>query len=382
MGIWESTVEGMVANSGNNMNFWRKKKVLLTGHTGFKGSWLSTWLKSLGADLIGYSLNPPTEINLFDIANVRDGIISIKGDILDFEHFEKVIKEHKPEIIIHMAAQSLVHRSYSEPRETFATNVIGTVNLFEAIRQAGNVRVVINITSDKCYENKEKEKGYNENDALGGYDPYSASKACAELVTSAFRSSFFNPDYLSKHNALVASARAGNVIGGGDWAPNRLIPDIVRAIFNSQTLVIRCPKAVRPWQHVLEPLGGYLLLAQKLWEEGPKYAEAWNFGPEDSDIKSVQWILEQFIKLWDEKVNYVINSSEKLYETQFLKLDCTKAKSRLGWTPIWNINKALEKTVDWYRSLKEKKDMSKYTLSQIKEYEKELALSSKNLLNI
>ena len=371
-------MEGMVVNSKIDLSFWKGKNVLLTGHTGFKGSWLSIWLMKSGANVIGYSLDPPTKPNLFELAKVADGMISIKSNILDFENLKNVIKKYKPEIIIHMAAQSLVHHSYTNPHETFATNIMGTVNLFEVIRQLGNVKVVLNITSDKCYENKEQTKGYSETDTLGGYDPYSSSKGCAELITTAFRQSFFNPNEFSKHETLIASARAGNVIGGGDWASNRLIPDIVRALFDSKDLTIRNPQATRPWQHVLEPLSAYMLLIEKLWKEGPKYAEAWNFGPDDSDIKQVSWVVEHFIKKWGEKVNWKFDSKETPHETQYLKLDCSKAKTKLGWHQHWNIETAIEKTVEWYKALKEKKDMNEVTLSQVKEYEKKFTY---NLLN-
>ena len=352
----------------STISFWKGKSVLLTGHTGFKGSWLSLWLNSLGANLIGYSLPPPTKPSLFEIANVKDRMISIEANILDFEKLKEIIKKYKPEIVIHMAAQSLVHSSYTSPRETYETNVMGTVNVFEVIRQLGGVKVILNVTSDKCYENKEQEKGYKEEEAMGGYDPYSSSKGCAELVTSAYRNSFFNPQDFSKHGIALASARAGNVIGGGDWAAHRLIPDIVRTIFNPVPLKIRNPSAIRPWQHVLEPLSSYMLLIEKLWEEGPKYAEAWNFGPNGSDIRSVSWIVENFIKLWGEEIKFEIDSKAKPHETQCLKLDCSKAKKKLGWQPQMNIETALKKTANWYKELKDKKDMNKFTLSQIKEY--------------
>ena len=365
-------MESMVESSKRNVNFWSGKKVFLTGHTGFKGSWLSIWLKNLGTQLVGYSLLPPTKPSLFEIAKVQDGMVSIEGNILDLQYLQKTISNHKPEILIHMAAQSLVHRSYENPVETYSTNVIGTVNVLEAVRQTSNIKVVINITSDKCYENKVQEAGYKEEDPPGGYDPYSSSKGCAELVTSAYRRSFFNTKDYSNHGVALASARAGNVIGGGDWASDRLIPDIIRSIFDSKTLKIRNPNATRPWQHVLEPLSAYLLLAEKLWTEGPKYAEAWNFGPDDSDIKPVSWIVENFILKWGEKVKWVFDTDQKLHEAQLLKLDCTKAKEKLGWQPHWDINRALEKTASWYKTLKEKKDMKEFTLSQIEEYTKSI----------
>lgn len=381
MGDWKSSLEKMVSSLKDRTNFWNGKRVLLTGHTGFKGSWLSIWLKNLGVELIGYSLEPPTKLNMFEIAKVESGMTSIKGDVLDLEYLKSVVKKYKPEIVIHMAAQSLVHYSYSKPQKTFATNVMGTVNLFETIREIKGVKVFINVTSDKCYENKEQDKGYCESDPMGGYDPYSSSKGCAELITSAYRNSFFNLENFSKHATAIASVRAGNVIGGGDWSSDRLIPDIIKAIFDSKTLKIRNPQAVRPWQHVLEPLNAYLLLIEKLWDEGPKYSEAWNFGPDDCDIKSVSWIVKRFIELWGEKVNFVFDSSGKLHETQCLKLDCTKARTKLGWSQKWDINTALEKTVEWYRSLKEKEDMNAFTISQIKQYE-ERHVYKKRMLSV
>lgn len=382
MGDWKSSLEKMVISLKDRTNFWKSKRVLLTGHTGFKGSWLSTWLKNLGVELTGYSLEPPTKLNMFEIAKVGSDMTSIKGDILDLEYLKSVIRKYKPEIVIHMAAQSLVHCSYSNPLETFLTNVMGTVNLFEAVREIGSVKVFINVTSDKCYENKEQDKGYCESDPMGGYDPYSSSKGCAELVTSAYRRSFFNPESFSNHNVAVASARAGNVIGGGDWSSDRLVPDIVRAIYDSKVLKVRNPNAVRPWQHVLEPLNAYLLLIEKLWDEGPKYSEAWNFGPDDCDIKPVSYIVERFIELWGEKIKYIFDGSNKLYEAQNLKLDCTKARKKLDWSQKWHINTALEKTVEWYKALKERQDMNKFTISQIKQYEEDLIESKKGLLNV
>lgn len=358
----------MVVGSKMNEAFWKGKKVFLTGHTGFKGSWFSIWLKSLGAQLTGYSLLPPTKPSLFEIAKVKECMTSIEGNILDLENFKKVIEKYKPEIIIHMAAQSLVHKSYENPHETYMTNVMGTVNLFEAVRQTKGIKVVVNVTSDKCYENKEQNIGYKEEDPMGGFDPYSSSKGCAELVTAAYRNSFFNLKDFSKHGVAISSVRAGNVIGGGDWASDRLIPDMVRAIFDSKALKIRNPNATRPWQHVLEPLSGYMLLAEKLWDEGPKYSETWNFGPNDSDIKPVSWVVERFIELWKDKVKWEMDNNSKPHEAQILKLDISKAKKKLNWQPKWNIESALEKTVSWYRAYKENKNMSEFSLAQIKEY--------------
>lgn len=357
----------------NKNNFWKGKKVFLTGHTGFKGSWLSLWLKNLGADVIGYSLAPSTNPSLFKLINASEGMISIEGNVHNFEDLKNVLKKHNPEIVIHMAAQSLVRYSYKSPVETYMTNVMGTVNLFEVIRQTGGVRVIVNVTSDKCYENKERSAGYTEDEPLGGYDPYSSSKGCAELITSAYRRSFFPLSEFEKHKVAIASARAGNVIGGGDWAEDRLIPDIMRGVLNKQKIKIRNPNATRPWQHVLEPLSGYLTLAEKLWENGPEYAEAWNFGPEEEEDKPVKFIVENLAKLWKDKINWETDKQEdKPHEANYLKLDCRKAKTKLQWFPMWNTGTALLKTVEWYKAFEEEKDLKAITLSQINQYEKEL----------
>ena len=348
--------------------FWQGKAVLITGHTGFKGGWLSLWLGSLGANVVGYSLSPPTAPSLFELAHVDDGIVSIEGDVRDFEHLKAVITQHRPEIIIHMAAQSLVRHSYANPIETYATNVMGTVNLLEAVRQVGCVKAVINVTSDKCYENREWVWGYRENEPMGGYDPYSNSKGCAELVTSAFRNSFFNAADFKRHGVGLASVRAGNVIGGGDWATDRLIPDIMQAIAAGQAVVIRSPHAIRPWQHVLEPLSGYLRLAQKLYEEGPVWAEGWNFGPNDEDAKPVQWLVEQLIKKWGDGASWKTDTNQQPHEAHYLKLDCSKAKLRLHWTPRWSLDTALDAIVEWQRAYLQQADMRLLTLQQIKSY--------------
>lgn len=351
-----------------SQGFWKGKKVLLTGHTGFKGSWLSMWLQKLNVNLIGFSKSIPTRPSLFELANVKDGMTSIMGDICDFNHVEDVIKEHHPEIIIHMAAQSLVHESYKNPIETYATNVLGTVNLLEAVRRAGKVHVVINVTSDKCYENRGTKVGYNENDPMGGYDPYSSSKGCAELVTSSFRNSFFNPEAYTKHGVALASVRAGNVIGGGDWATDRLIPDIIRGVFAHQTIKIRNPDAIRPWQYVLEPLNGYLLLIEKLWDHEPDYMEGWNFGPDDEGIKPVSWIVEKFTRLWGDNLRWELDDMNHKHEADYLKLDCTKAKVKLKWLPKINLELALKFTVEWYKQYEQKNDMRKFTEEQINNF--------------
>ncbi len=357
-------MEGMVVSSA----FWKGKKVLLTGHTGFKGSWLSLWLQKLHAHVIGFSKDIPTKPSLFELCNVEDGMTSILGDIRDIEFFKKIMLEHKPEIIIHMAAQSLVHKSYIDPIETLSTNIMGTANVLEAVRGTANACVVINVTSDKCYETKESVSGYKETDPMGGYDPYSSSKGCAELVTSSFRDSFFNPAYYNKHGVALASVRAGNIIGGGDWASNRLIPDIMNGLIENQIIKIRNPLSVRPWQFVLEPLRGYLMLAEKLWHEGPQYMSAWNFGPNDEDIKPVSWIIEKISQKWGKNVNWKLEDSKKYHEINYLKLDCSKAKMKLGWHPKMNLERSIEWVVHWYKQFEKKQDIRKITEEQIDDY--------------
>jgi len=350
-----------------NKQFWKNKKVLITGHTGFKGSWLSLWLQKLGSELVGFSKSIPTKPSLFELANVKEKMTTIFGDICDYNQIEKVFKEQKPEVVIHMAAQSLVRLSYNNPRETYSTNVIGTVNLLDAIRKTKGVRVVINVTSDKCYDIKSQKNSYNENDTMGGYDPYSNSKACSELVTSSFRKSFFNPDKYKEHGVALASTRSGNTLGGGDWATDRLIPDIMRGIFNKTVIKIRNPQAVRPWQHVLEPLGGYLLLAEHLWEDVKRFTGAWNFGPNNND-KPVSWILEKVISLWGSDLKWDIDNDDVLHEEDHLRLDCSKAKSQLGWTPKTNLEDALVWTIDWYKQYIQNQDMENFTKQQIKNF--------------
>ncbi len=352
-----------------SQNFWEGKKVLVTGHTGFKGGWLSLWLQSRGAKVSGFALQPPTTPNFFEVARAGDGMHSHVGDIRDFEHILRIFSEEKPDVVFHLAAQPLVRYSYANPVETYATNVMGTVHLLEAIRQAGGVRVVVNITSDKCYENREWVWGYRENEPMGGYDPYSSSKGCAELVASAYRSSFFNPQSYEKHGVALASVRAGNVIGGGDWAEDRLIPDMLRAIEAGQPVVIRNPHAIRPWQHVLEPLKGYLLLAEKMWESGPAFSEGWNFGPNDDDAKSVEWVINKITDRWGDGAAWKIDGREHPHEANYLKLDCSKAKSRLNWHPRWNIEQTLEQIIAWHRAYLAGENMQEITLAQIRDYE-------------
>ncbi|MDP2761383.1 MAG: CDP-glucose 4,6-dehydratase [Sideroxyarcus sp.] len=364
MAIRQSALEGVEVNPA----FWQGKRVLLTGHTGFKGSWLSLWLQSMDAQVVGYALAPPTNPSLFEVAGVGLGMTSVIGDIRDLEHLRRVFAEHQPEIVIHMAAQPLVRYSYIEPVETYSTNVMGTVNLLEAVRSTASVKAVVNVTTDKCYENREWAWGYRENEPMGGYDPYSSSKGCAELVTATYRNSYFHPAKYKEHGVAIASGRAGNVIGGGDWADDRLIPDIMRAITQGKAVNIRNPHAIRPWQHVLEPLSGYLLLAQKLYEEGASYAEGWNFGPNDEDAKPVQWIVEKLTQAWGAGASWVLDGGDHPHEAHYLKLDCSKAKSRLDWHPKWHLDEALNVIVEWQRAYRDGKDMKALTLNQIQQY--------------
>lgn len=345
-----------------NINFWKNKKVFLTGHTGFKGSWAALWLQQLGAELTGYALKPPTKMNLFTFAHISENMHSIEGDIRDFDKLHKSLQNCQPDIIIHMAAQPLVRVSYQKPLETYETNIMGTVHLLEAARYCKNLRVILNITSDKCYENKERYTGYVETDPMGGYDPYSSSKGCAELVTTAYRHSFYK-------EIALASARAGNVIGGGDWALDRLIPDIVRAIKAEKQLYIRYPDAVRPWQHVLEPLSGYLSLIEKCWIAPAHFSQGWNFGPAEHDVKSVRWVVKTFLQYWNMDIDCLIDERKHPYESSLLKLDISKAKNHLHWNPILNLDKAITWTVNWYQMWDAMGDLKAYTLQQIQEYQ-------------
>jgi CDP-glucose 4,6-dehydratase len=344
---------------------YKNRKVLITGHTGFKGSWLAFWLSQMGADVLGYSLEPDTNPNHFSMLDLP--IESVIGDIRDIKHLTRVFDRFQPEIIFHLAAQSLVRRSYDDPVETFKTNIMGTVNIFEACRRTSSVRAVINITSDKCYENREWVWGYRENDPMGGYDPYSASKGCAELVTAAYRNSFFNlAEYDRKHYTLLASARAGNVIGGGDWAKDRIMTDMMEAVSQGEKLYIRNPRATRPWQHVLEPLSGYLLLGQKLLEGKTEFAEAWNFGPNDDGAISVVQMVQEMRKIWN-KINYQVEQNrDNPHEAGLLKLDCSKARMRLNWKGAWDSRTTFAKTAIWYQSYYENQQV--ITQKQLREY--------------
>ncbi|MCL0037606.1 CDP-glucose 4,6-dehydratase [Thermodesulfovibrionales bacterium] len=344
---------------------YRSKKVLVTGHTGFKGSWLSLWLIKLGAEVIGYALEPLTKPSHFELLNLD--MVSIIGDIRDRDKLNTILKRYKPDIIFHLAAQPLVRYSYTNPVETFETNVMGTINLYEACKKTETVRAIVNITSDKCYENREWVWGYRENDPMGGYDPYSSSKGCVELVTSSYRRSFFNPDeYGKKHNILLASVRSGNVIGGGDWSEDRLIPDIIRAISKNEKLHIRSPKATRPWQHVLEPLSGYLMLGDELLEGRKEFADAWNFGPNVENHIAVGTVIKSIKKRWDRFEYEISRKGENPHEAGLLKLDCSKAQTALQWKPVWDFEKALDLTVRWYREYYEKGKI--YSLEDIEEY--------------
>ena len=364
MGFRQGTLEGL----GVNPAFWAGKRVLLTGHTGFKGSWMALWLQSLGAQVIGYALAAPTKPSLFEIADVAKGMVSVIGDIRDLAALQSVFAEHRPEIVIHMAAQPLVRYSYQNPVETYSTNVMGTVHLLEAVRQTPGVKAVVNITTDKCYENREWAWGYRENEPMGGYDPYSNSKGCAELVSAAYRSSFFNPDNYGQHGVALATVRAGNVIGGGDWAADRLLPDILAAFEQGLPATIRNPHAIRPWQHVLEPLRGYLTVAERLFEQGPAFAEAWNFGPNDEDAKPVGWIADQMAALWGTDAQWQTDSGEHPHEAHYLKLDISKARSRLDWHPALRLQDALQLIIEWAQQRKQGANMRACTLAQINQY--------------
>ncbi len=347
-----------------NPFFWIGKKVFLTGHTGFKGSWLSLWLQDMGAVVKGYSLDVNTRPALFLEANVAREMDSEIGDIRDLEHLTKSMTDFDPDILIHMAAQALVRFSYNEPVETYSINVIGTVNVLEAARKCKNLKAIVSVTTDKCYENKEWEWGYRENEPMGGHDPYSSSKGCAELVVSAYRRSFFS----SENTASLASARAGNVIGGGDWSQDRLIPDILKAFEKSEPVVIRNPLSIRPWQHVLEPLSGYLVLAQELYLNGDKFAEGWNFGPKDEDCKPISWILDEMIKIWGGGASWVLDKNSNPHEAVFLKLDCSKASQKLKWKPKWSLEYTINSIVNWHKIWISGEDVKNQCLKEIKLY--------------
>lgn len=345
--------------------FWKGKRVFLTGHTGFKGSWLSLWLSSMGAIVKGFALEPDTNPAMFEVVRVSSVMQSEIGDIRNFESISKSLRFFNPDILIHMAAQPLVRLSYSQPVETYATNVMGTVHVLESARQCSNLKAIVSVTTDKVYENQEWLWGYRENEPMGGYDPYSSSKGCAELATSAYRRSFFS----TENAPALASARAGNVIGGGDWSLDRLIPDAIKAFEKGEPVIIRNPLATRPWQHVLEPLSGYLMLAESLYNDGKKFAEAWNFGPEDKDCKSVEWILDQLVSDWGGNASWKLDENPQPHEARFLKLDCSKAKAGLNWYPRWEIEEVIHKIFAWHVHFSGGYDMQEYSLNEIKTYQ-------------
>ena len=347
-------------------SFWKGKKVLVTGHTGFKGGWLSLWLQQAGAEVIGYALAPPTEPSLFEVARVSDGMTSIEADVRDLGRLRAALTEHRPEAVLHLAAQAIVRASYDDPIETYSTNVMGTVNLLEAIRRSPGVRAVVIVTSDKCYDNLEIERGYVESDVLGGRDPYSNSKGCAELVTRAYRDSFLAA---AAPPVAVASARAGNVVGGGDWGRDRLVPDVMRSFLERRPLYIRNPEATRPWQHVLDPVGGYLTLARRLLEDGVRFAEAWNFGPDDDEPPlPVGRLVESMLEHWDESIEVELDPGPHPHEHHLLRLDPAKARDRLGWNARLSLRETLDWIVEWYRAYRDGGDMRRVTESQIKRY--------------
>lgn len=357
----------------NNMemfnNIYRNKTVLVTGHTGFKGSWLSIWLKELEANVVGYALKPYTNRDNFVLSGLEDRVTHIISDVRDYKKLKEVFTKYKPEFVFHLAAQPIVRESYLNPKETYDINVGGTVNVFECCRLTNSVKVIINVTSDKCYENKECIWGYRENDPMGGYDPYSSSKGCSELVTAAYRKSFFNPDSFKQHRKSLSSVRAGNVIGGGDWQKDRLIPDCIRALENREVIKIRNPEATRPWQHVLEPLSGYLLLASKMYQKPEKFSGAWNFGPNYESIVSVREIVSMLVEKWGNGKWLDISNKSEPHEANLLSLDISKARIFLDWQPIWNIKKSIEKTLEWYKKHNEE-NVYEMCLNQIKTIEK------------
>ena len=352
-----------------NRSFWKDRRVFLTGHTGFKGSWLSLWLNGLGAKVTGYALDPPTQPNLFEQAEVANTLRSIRGDIRDFAGLHSAMAECSPEVVLHLAAQSVVKRGYEDPIENYSSNVMGTVHVLEAIRQLKQPCAVVNVTSDKCYENREWVWGYRENEPMGGRDPYSNSKGCAELVTSSYRESFFSPDSLPDHGVALASARAGNAIGGGDWTADQLIPDLLRAFIAGKPCLIRNPSAFRPWQFVLEPLRGYLMLAERLSSDGAHFASGWNFGPADADAKSVSWIADRLAASWGEPASWTQDSASHPREAHSLKLDASKASVHLHWNPVLPLDQALEWIVEWYRGFQAGANLRQLTQTQIERYE-------------
>ena len=350
-------------------NFWKGKRVFITGHTGFKGSWLSLWLTNLGAEVTGYALAPNSTPSLFELANIKSMLLNLEGDIRNFVDLSQALTQSQPDIVFHLAAQSLVRASYEDPLLTYGTNVMGTANLLENIRLMKLSCSVVNVTTDKCYENKEWFWGYRETDPLGGFDPYSNSKACSELVTASYRSSFFDPLQFQSHKVSLATARAGNVVGGGDWAKDRLIPEVLYALGKNKILNIRYPNAVRPWQHVLEPLHGYLMLAERMHNEGPQFGKAWNFGPNDHDACTVSDLFNKMSLLWGEKKIWNIAPGKHPHEAQHLRLDTSLARNELGWKPVLSIDKTLRLIVEWEKARLSNADVRQTTLQQIKDYQ-------------
>jgi CDP-glucose 4,6-dehydratase len=351
-------------------NIWNGKRVFLTGHTGFKGSWLALWLAHLGAEVRGYSLDPVTMPNLFDVARVGTVVEDVRGDIRDASSLNSALMDFAPAVVFHLAAQPLVRLSYADPITTYETNVIGTARVLDAVRQTPSVRAVVSVTTDKCYENKEWVWGYRETDPLGGYDPYSSSKACAEIVSAAFRSSYFPVEKIGEHGVALATARAGNVIGGGDWSLDRLIPDLVRGFLSGNPVPIRRPDAIRPWQHVVEPLHGYITLAEKLLShDSAKFATAYNFGPGEDNARPVSWIAERMTQSWREGTAWFLDGDSGVHEAGYLKLDSSRAHADLGWTSRLELGTALDWVTKWYKAQRDGKDMQAFTLEQILDYE-------------
>jgi CDP-glucose 4,6-dehydratase len=354
-------------------SFWSNRRVYLTGHTGFKGGWMALWLARMGAKVHGYALPPEGTPNLFTAARVAEAVASEFGDIRNLEALEASVRAFEPEVIFHMAAQPLVRRSYADPLGTYSTNVMGTANVLDAVRRTPSVRAVVVVTSDKCYENREWQRGYREDDRLGGHDPYSNSKACAELVTAAYRSSFFGVTKSACREVALASARAGNVIGGGDWSEDRLIPDLVRGSLSGKPVAIRNPEATRPWQHVLEPLAGYLTLAEHLLERGGEFAKGWNFGPAEEDAWPVGRLADAMVAAWGDGAAWMQDAGEHPHEAGYLKLDTSWARALLGWRPVLPLTESLSWVVEWYKAESRGDDMHAFTLRQIAEFEARLA---------
>jgi CDP-glucose 4,6-dehydratase len=369
VGRREGTLEDVVKT-------WQGRRVFVTGHTGFKGSWLALWLNKLGAQIRGYALDPCTEPNLFNLASVANVVDDVRGDVRDYAKLQASMTEFAPEVVFHLAAQPIVRRSYTDPVGTYGTNVMGTVYLMEAIRKTPSVRAVVCVTTDKCYQNQEWIWPYRETDPLGGYDPYASSKACAEIISAAYRSSFFPVQRLHEHHVAVATARAGNVIGGGDWSEDRLIPDLVRGFRSGEPVLIRRPNAIRPWQHVLDPLHGYMMLAQELLEQHPRFASSYNFGPSDDDIWPVERIATKLADMWGKGASWIRDSVPSVHEDHVLRLDASKARVELRWKPGLKIEAALEWTMTWYRAWNQGDNMAEFTLTQISEYENLCALTT------